>query len=127
MRNISEILEYIEDNGVKFVKLSFSDLLGRHRNVSVNASHFAETADGFVIDPVVFGADSDLLLIPRPETFTTMPWRPSSGAVVSVMCKVRRVDGKPFGCDCGDIVELADKRVLASPGSGVRMTAECEL
>ena len=40
MRNISEIIEYIEDNGVKFVKLSFSDLLGRHRNVSVNASHF---------------------------------------------------------------------------------------
>lgn len=126
MRNIGEILEYIEDNGVKFVKLSFSDLLGRHRNVSVNASHFAEMADGFVIDPAVFGAESDLLLIPRPETFTTMPWRPSSGAVVSVMCKVRRVDGKPFGCDCGDIVELADKRFMESTGCSVRLTTESE-
>ena len=126
MRNIGEILEYIEDNGVKFVKLSFSDLLGRHRNVSVNASHFAEAAGGFVIDAAAFGEEGDLILVPRPETFTTMPWRPSSGAVVSVMCRVLRPGGKTSGCDCGEMTELAYKRFVETTGCTVRLMTESE-
>lgn len=132
MKNIGEILEYIEDNGVKFVKLSFCDILGRHRNVSVNASHFAEAADGFIVDPAAFGSSScgtdigDLLLIPRPETFTPMPWRPSSGAVVSVMCRAERADGKLFGCDCGEIAENADRLFTEKTGCTVRLMTESE-
>ena len=63
MENMREILEYIEENGVKFVKLSFCDILGRHKNVSVNASHFAETADGFTVDPAACGLDGGELLL----------------------------------------------------------------
>lgn len=127
MKDIGEILEYIEDNGVKFVKLSFCDILGRHKNVSVNASHFGEAAEGFVIDPLPFGQEcGDLLLLPRPETFTPMPWRPAAGAVVSVMCRILRADGKPFGCDCGTILEDADKRFTERTGCFVRFMTESE-
>ncbi len=130
MKNVGEILEYIEDNGVKFVKLFFCDILGRHRNVSVNASHFAEAAEGFVIDPAAFGGTADdigdLILLPRPETFTPMPWRPSAGAVVSVMCGIVRADGKPFACDCGDIAEEADRRFRKATGHTVRFMTESE-
>ena len=31
----TELLEYVKDNDVKFVKLTFCDLLGRQRNISV--------------------------------------------------------------------------------------------
>ncbi len=127
MKDIGEILEYIEDNGVKFVKLSFCDILGRHKNVSVNASHFGEAADGFAIDPLPFGRDcGDLILVPRPETFTPMPWRPSAGAVVSVMCRVLRADGKPFACDCGKILEEADADFTRATGCTVRLMTESE-
>lgn len=127
MENMREILEYIEENGVKFVKLSFCDILGRHKNVSVNASHFAETADGFTVDPAACGLDGgELLLRPLSETFSPMPWRPSSGAVVSVMCSVGRADGKPFGCDCTQIIKLAEKRFREKTGYSASMMTESE-
>ena len=96
MKTIDEILEYIEDNGVKFVKLSFCDITGRLKSVSVNAAHLAEfTSEGFVVDALASGAadGGDLLLFPEPDTITAMPWRPSAGAVVNVMCRLCNSDG----------------------------------
>ena len=31
----SELIEYVRENDVKFVKLTFCDLLGRQRNITI--------------------------------------------------------------------------------------------
>ena len=129
MKTIEEILEYIEDNGVKFVKLSFCDIAGRLKCVSVNAAHLADfTNEGFVIDASASGAadGGDLLLFPEPDTITAMPWRPSAGAVVNVMCRLRNADGTPFACDCGKILEEADEKFKAATGCEVSFMTESE-
>ncbi len=129
MKTIDEILEYIEDNGVKFVKLSFCDITGRLKSVSVNAAHLAEfTSEGFVVDALASGAadGGDLLLFPEPDTITAMPWRPSAGAVVNVMCRLCNSDGSPFVCDCGRILEEADDKFKAATGCEVSFMTESE-
>lgn len=129
MKTIEEILEYIEDNGVKFVKLSFCDIVGRLKSVSVNAAHLAEfTNDGFAVESSACGGSegSDMLLFPLPDTMTAMPWRPSSGSVVNVMCELRNVDGTPFVCDCRKILEDADEKFKAATGCEVSFMTESE-
>ena len=39
----NEILQYIEENDVKFVKLTFCDLRGRLKNISILSSELAVT------------------------------------------------------------------------------------
>ena len=127
MKTTEDILEYIEENGVKFVKLSFCDIEGKLKSVSVNAAHFAEfTSEGFVVDAAACGGEGDLLLFPVPDTVTAMPWRPSAGAVVNVMCRLRNPDGTPYSCDCGRILEDADETFKSETGCEVSFMTESE-
>ena len=91
MKTMEEILEYISENDVKFVKLSFCDIFGRQKNVSVNASYFKEACgEGVEIDSsaVGFPTGDTFRLYPMVETITTLPWRPSAGSVVNVICNI---------------------------------------
>ena len=38
----SELFEYLQENDVKFVKLTFCDFLGRQRNISVLTSQLED-------------------------------------------------------------------------------------
>jgi glutamine synthetase len=76
-----EVLEEIEDQGVDFLRLQFTDILGTVKNVSVPAEQ-AEKAftegiyfDGSSIDGFVRIQESDMRLEPDPETFAILPWR----------------------------------------------------
>ena len=40
--NQREVLEFIEENGVKFVKLAFCDALGNLKNVSIFATELSD-------------------------------------------------------------------------------------
>lgn len=112
MKTVDDITEYIEDNDVKFVKLSFCDVYGRLKNVSLNALHFAEAcASGVTVDSSAVGMPigEDLLLVPDIDTVTTMPWRPSAGAVIGVMCHIRQADGKPSAFDGMKLLKITEE------------------
>lgn len=128
MENLSEVIEYINDNDVKFVKLSFCDMLGRLKNISVNASHFEEVChDGVEIDSSGMGLKMGqrLMLYPDIRTIKTMPWRPSAGAVVNVMCNIKHKSGMPFEGDCIDILNGAEKE-FAKSGYSISFMTESE-
>ncbi|MFB6310619.1 MAG: type I glutamate--ammonia ligase [Salinirussus sp.] len=79
----ADVLDAIEAEGVDFLRLQFTDILGTVKNVSVPASQ-AEKAfdegiyfDGSSIDGFVRIQESDMRLEPDPSTFAVLPWRDS--------------------------------------------------
>ena len=108
-----EIMQYIEEEDVKFIRLAFTDIYGKQKNISVmpdeleKAFHYGIAIDASAIPG--FGCDvhSDLLLHPDPSTIAVLPWRPDHGRVVRMFCSITRLDGTPFGSDTRAILKKA--------------------
>ena len=100
-----EIMQYIEEEDIKFIRLAFCDVYGRQKNVSVMPGEIRRAFDtGIAIDASSvdgFGGEvrSDLFLRPDPSTLTPLPWRPEHGGVVRMFCDILYPDGTPFECD----------------------------
>ena len=101
-RTAQDILNFVEDNDVKFAKLTFCDIFGNQKNVSLFASElpraFAEgvSFDGSSIAGFMNVEESDLVLWPDPDTATVLPWRPTEGRVIRMYCDIPLPNGKPF-------------------------------
>lgn len=118
-QEILDVLEFIEDNDVRFIRLQFCDLFGRNRNISVSYSEFERALkDGLMFrSSGVPGYEScgepELILYPDPTTIQSLPWRPQQGSVARVLCKVCYPDGRSFEGDSRqiltNIVEQAKK------------------
>lgn len=117
-----DVIQYINEEEIKFVRLAFCDVFGRQKNISIAATELPRAFEyGIAFDASAiagFGDEthSDLLLRPDPETLILLPWRPEQGQVVRMFCKVVYPDGRPFECDCRqllkDTVALARERGL---------------
>ena len=109
----SEVLEYVKEEDVKFVKLAFCDAFGTQKNISILASQLPRAfKDGIPFDASAIRgfADvdkSDLLLCPDPGTLSVLPWRPSHGRVIRLFCDIRHPDKSPFASDCRRILSTA--------------------
>ena len=99
-----EVLQYVAEEDVKFVRLAFCDVFGRQKNISVLAEELPRAFQyGVAFDASAiagFGDESksDLILHPEPETLTPLPWRPEHGRVVRMFCHITYPDGTPFEC-----------------------------
>ena len=109
------MLERIEQDGVKFIRLQFSDLMGQPKNVAIPVSQ-AEKAltdgigfDGSSIEGFVRIEESDMILKPDTATYTILPWRPAESRVARFICDVHKANGQPFEGDPRYVL----KRVLA--------------
>lgn len=117
-----DVIQYINEEEIKFVRLAFCDVFGRQKNISIAATELPRAFEyGIAFDASAiagFGDEthSDLLLRPDPETLILLPWRPEQGQVVRMFCKVVYPDGRPFECDCRqllkDTVAMARERGL---------------
>ncbi|HEX7575420.1 MAG TPA: type I glutamate--ammonia ligase [Candidatus Methanoperedens sp.] len=100
-----EILNSIEENQVRFLRLQFVDIGGNVKNVGIPVSQ-AEKAltsgiafDGSSIEGFVRIEESDMILKPDYNTYCILPWDVSGGKVARLICDVYRPDGKPFEGD----------------------------
>ena len=90
-----DVIDEIETEGVDFLRLQFTDILGTVKNVSVPAAQ-AEKAftegiyfDGSSIEGFVRIQESDMRLEPDPETFAVLPWRADeNGSAARLVCDV---------------------------------------
>ena len=94
MTTASELTNFIKENDVKFVRLSFIDLDGRQRNLSVMAEELPtvlECGVPFCAAAAEYGkgAGDDLLLFPDVDTIHILPWRPQHGRVARFLCFVK--------------------------------------
>lgn len=111
----SELFDFVADNDVSFIKLTFCDLLGRQRNISVLASQLADAFDnGVAIDSAAMTGVGgiDLKLKPASSLLAVLPWRPHSGRVASVFCNIANLDDTPYVCDPMVLLEKDRKSVV---------------
>ena len=109
----SEVLSYVSENDVKFIKLTFCDLFGRTKNISITSDKLPETfAKGLAFDAAEIDGfsdadDSDMILMPDPSTLCLLPWRPDRGRVVRMFCDIFHADGRAYVNDSRRILKKA--------------------
>ena len=101
-----DILDFVEDNNVKFVRFAFCDIFGFQKNIAVLASDLPKALedgvcfDGSAIAGFMHVEESDLVLRPDLSTMTILPWRTAEGRVMQFFCDVEKPDNTPFGGNC---------------------------
>lgn len=128
---VGEVLQFVKENDVKFIRLGFCDPFGLQKNISVMPDGLASAFEhGISFDASAVRcfrdvSESDLLLFPDPATLTMMPWRPGPGRVVRFYCDIKNPDGSPFAHDSRYLL----KRTIARcdrMGYVCKIGAECE-
>ena len=110
-----EVMQYIEEEDVKFIRLAFCDVWGRPKNISImpkeldRAFRYGIAIDASAIAGFGDEAHSDLFLRPDPATISVLPWRPEHGRVVRMFCSIVHPDGTPFALDTRGILKRAVK------------------
>lgn len=114
-----EIMQFVMEEDVKFIRLAFCDVFGKQKNISIMPTELKRAfAHGIAMDASAvtgFGGEvnSDLFLHPDPDTLAILPWRPEHGKVVRMFCTITHPDGAPFENDTRSIliraVEEAEK------------------
>ena len=108
-----EVLQYIREDDVKFIRLSFCDVFGKQKNISImpdellRAFEYGIAIDGSAISGFGDETHSDLLLHPDSETLMQLPWRPEHGKVVRMFTSISYPDGRPFECDTRSLLKKA--------------------
>ena len=126
-----EIMQFIREEDIKFIRLAFCDVFGKRKNISIVAEELPRAFEhGIAFDAssiAGFGdeAHSDLFLHPEPETLVALPWRPEHGRVVRMISGVAYPDGKAFECDTRALLKAAVARAKAK-GFTFRFGAEQE-
>ncbi|HVB50681.1 MAG TPA: glutamine synthetase family protein [Acidimicrobiales bacterium] len=99
------VLRTVEERGVRFVQLWFTDVLGRHKAFHVTPAELEDaleegmTFDGSAIDGFSRTKESDVLARPDLTTFQLLPWYEEDAGVARVFCDIVNIDGTPFeGC-----------------------------
>ncbi|WP_091234812.1 type I glutamate--ammonia ligase [Microbacterium sp. 3J1] len=109
------VLRTIEERGVKFVRLWFTDVIGTLKSVAIAPAEvegaFAEGIgfDGSAIEGLTRTYESDLLAQPDPTTFQTLPWRGEIDPTARMFCDITTPDGRPAVSDPRHVL----KRTLA--------------
>lgn len=124
-----DILNYVEDNDVKFVRLAFCDIFGNQKNISVFAGDLPYAFeqgvcfDGSSIAGFMNTEESDLVLWPDPDTMTILPWRPTEGRVMRMYCDITLPNGRLFAGNSRGYLQSVVKRAKAM---GLRCDVGCE-
>lgn len=127
----AEVLQFVKENDVKFIRLAFCDLFGRQKNISIMpdelpaAFEHGVSFDAHAIRGFLDITQSDLFLFPDPATLAVLPWRPQQGRVVRFYCDIKNPDGTPFWGDGREVLRSVLARVT-NLGYVCRVGAECE-
>ena len=111
MYSKEDIINYIEEENVRFIRLTFFDVYGVQKNISIQPSEIYKAFNqGIVIDGgAVFDTEEifDLYLKPDPSTLCTIPWRSFDGGVIRLYCDIYTADGQHFEQDTRYILKKA--------------------
>lgn len=130
MKN-EELIGLSEEQGVKFVNLQFTDVLGMPKNVAITVDRLPKVLeqgclfDGSSIEGFVRIEESDMILKPDADTFAILPWRQQGGRTARIICDVCMPDGSPFEGDSRHVLKKALKQA-SDMGYSFNIGPECE-
>jgi glutamine synthetase len=110
------VLRTVEERGVRFVQMWFTDVLGTPKSFQItpaeleNALEEGMTFDGSTIDGFSRVQESDVLAMPDAKTFQLLPYLTDDAAVARVVCDVVNLDGSPFEGDPRQVLRRALER-----------------
>lgn len=126
-----DCLKFVEEKDVRFIRLQFTDIFGRMKNIAItnrqlsNAFENGVMFDGSSVAGFTGVESSDMLLFPNPETLTIFPWRPQQGKVARIVCDIKKPDGTFFEGDPRYILKRTLKKI-EELGYVFQVGPECE-
>ncbi len=105
-RQLEYVLRTVEERGVRFVRLWFTDVLGFLKSVEITPAELevaleeGMTFDGSTIQGYTRIQESDMLAKPDPNTFELLPTQgPDDAPVARMFCDIQTFAGEPFDGD----------------------------
>jgi glutamine synthetase len=95
----------MDKEGVRYLRLYFTDILGRLKGMSITRSELDEVLengqgfDGSSIEGFVRIEESDLTARPDLQTFRIFPWEIAGEKVAMVFCDIENPKGEPYEGD----------------------------
>ena len=89
------VLRTVEERGVRFVRLWFTDVLGSLKGFAITPAELEAaleegmTFDGSAIEGYSRVQESDMLARPDPNTFEIVPWRGDDAPVARMFCDIQ--------------------------------------
>jgi glutamine synthetase len=123
------VLRTVEERGVRFVQLWFTDVLGFLKCLAIspaeleNALEEGLSFDGSAIDGFSRHVESDMLAMPDASTFEILPWR-AKEPVARIFCDVTNLEGEPF---LGDPRQVLRRALDRAGAAGFRYFASADL
>src|SRR5205823_14377812 len=83
------------ERNIRFIRLWFTDILGHLKAFSINATELEDAFEGGMgfdgssitgFNPI---EESDMIAMPDPGTFATLPWRPAEQGVARMFCDIQ--------------------------------------
>lgn len=111
-----DVLRIIDEAGVRYIRLNFTDILGRLKGMSITRSEIeaildhGQGFDGSSIEGFVRIEESDLVAVPDLRTFRLIPWEIGGEKTAMMFCDICLPDGSPYEGDPRYVL----KRMLAN-------------
>ncbi len=126
-----DIFRMVEEEDVEFIRLQFTDIYGKLKNMAVTSSQLEKALDGKCsfdasgIEDYSSEMDNTMYLKPDLSTFAIFPWRPQQGKVARFFCDVYTPDGKPYEGDSRLVLRKAIAKAKEM-GYEFNVGPECE-
>mgnify|MGYP000389189479 CR=1 FL=1 len=111
-----DVLAAAEREGVRFVRLWFTDILGFLKSFAISVEELPTALeegmgfDGSSIEGMARIEESDVIAVPDPSTFVVLPWHDDGhGKVARMFCDIHEPTGEEHAAD----PRCALKRMLA--------------
>lgn len=111
----TQLLKRVKADGVIFVSLQFTDIIGNIKSVTIPVRRLEEALErGVWFDgSSVYGfariCEADMFLVPDSDTYRVLPWSSPERLRARLLCDVHGPDGEPFKGDPRSVL----KRVVA--------------
>jgi len=99
------VLRTVEERGVRFVRLWFTDVLGQLKSFAISPAELEGAFedgmqfDGSAIDGFSRIQESDVLACPDAATFEILPWDAKGETSARIFCDLTTLSGEPFAGD----------------------------
>src|SRR4249920_3781651 len=102
-QSADDVKALVEERGIRFIRLWFTDILGQLKSFSINASELEDAFEGGMgfdgSSMTGFNAieESDMIAVPDASTFAVLPWRPEDdegGGVARMFADIRTPEGE---------------------------------
>jgi glutamine synthetase len=113
MSTKEQIIERVAEDGIEFISLQFTDILGVVKSVTIPVAELGIVLDGgqWFDGSSVLGfariAESDMYLVPDLDTYAIIPWLQDGSPTARLICDVYTPDGEPFQGDPRHVLKSA--------------------